>query len=60
MVFKLADAAHKSWRRLEGHNQLPKLIQAVSFANGTKVAAARTLSPSPTAGDSSHSALRVL
>ncbi len=27
MVFKLVDAAQKSWRRLDGHNQLPKLIQ---------------------------------
>src|SRR5260370_5922384 len=25
MVFKLVDAAQKSWRRLDGHNQLPKL-----------------------------------
>jgi hypothetical protein len=31
MVFKLVDAAQKSWRRLDGHNQLPKLIQAVRF-----------------------------
>ena len=27
MVFKLVDAAQKTWRRLDGHNQLPKLIQ---------------------------------
>jgi hypothetical protein len=26
MVFKLAQAAEKSWRRLDGHSQLPKLI----------------------------------
>jgi hypothetical protein len=26
MVFKLLEAAQKSWRRLEGHNQLPKLV----------------------------------
>ena len=26
MIFKLAQAAEKSWRRLDGHNQLPKLI----------------------------------
>ena len=31
MVFKLVDAAQKSWRRLDGHNQLPKLIQGVRF-----------------------------
>src|SRR5674536_216361 len=27
MVFKLVEGAQKSWRRLDGHNQLPKLIQ---------------------------------
>jgi len=26
MVFKLLEAAQKSWRRLDGHNQLPKLV----------------------------------
>ena len=39
MVFKLVDAAQKSWRRLDGHNQLPKLIQGVKFADGIEVAA---------------------
>jgi transposase-like protein len=39
MVFKLVEAAQKSWRRLEGHNQLPKLIQGVRFTDGIKVAA---------------------
>jgi hypothetical protein len=29
MVYKLTDAAQKSWRRLDGPNQLPKLIQRV-------------------------------
>jgi hypothetical protein len=24
MIFKLAEAAERSWRRLDGHNQLPK------------------------------------
>jgi putative transposase len=28
MIFKLAEAAQKSWRRLNGRNQLPKLILA--------------------------------
>jgi hypothetical protein len=28
MVFKLVESAQKSWRRLDGHNQLPKLILA--------------------------------
>ena len=34
MVFKLAQAAEKTWRRLNGHNQLPKLIQGVKFIDG--------------------------
>jgi transposase-like protein len=31
MIFKLAEAAEKSWRRLDGHNQLPKVILGVKF-----------------------------
>jgi putative transposase len=34
MIFKLAEAAQKSWRRLDGHNQLPKLITGVKFNDG--------------------------
>src|ERR1019366_4064865 len=34
MVFKLAEAAQKSWQRLKGHNQLPKLIIGVKFTDG--------------------------
>jgi putative transposase len=34
MIFKLAQTAEKSWRRLNGHNQLPKLIQGVKFIDG--------------------------
>ena len=26
MIFKLAEAAEKNWRRLDDHNQLPKII----------------------------------
>ena len=37
MVFKLADAAQKNWRRLDGHNQLPKLIQGITFTDGIEV-----------------------
>ena len=37
MVFKLADAAQKNWRRLDGHNQLPRLIQGVKFTDGIEV-----------------------
>jgi transposase-like protein len=29
MVFKLVESAQKNWRRIDGHNQLPKLIQGV-------------------------------
>jgi len=38
MVFKLVMAAAKSWRRLKGENQLPKVIQGVTFRNGVEVA----------------------
>jgi transposase-like protein len=34
MVFKLVEGAQKTWRRLDGHNQLPKLIQGVKFTDG--------------------------
>jgi putative transposase len=37
MIFKLAEAAEKSWRRLNGHNQLPKVILGVRFADGIEV-----------------------
>jgi putative transposase len=37
MIFKLAEAAQKSWRRLNGRNQLPKLILGVKFADGIEV-----------------------
>jgi putative transposase len=37
MVFKLVMAAAKTWRRLKGENQLPKLIQGVTFKNGVEV-----------------------
>ena len=37
MVFKLVDGAQKSWRRLDGHNQLPKIIQGVKFTDGLEV-----------------------
>lgn len=37
LVFKLVDGAQKSWRRLDGHNQLPKIIQGEKFNNGVEV-----------------------
>jgi hypothetical protein len=37
MIFKLAEAAERSWRRLDGHNQLPKITLGVRFADGIEV-----------------------
>ncbi len=37
MVFKLVTAAARTWRRLKGENQLPKVVQGVTFRNGVKV-----------------------
>ena len=64
MVFKLVEGAQKSWRRLEGHNKLPKIIDAVKFVDGiefaakidgpqSQTAAALSFRPSPKIGDSS-------
>ncbi len=38
MVFKLVEGAQKTWRRLDGHAQLPMLIQGVKFNDGLEVA----------------------
>ena len=37
MVFKLVTAAAKTWRRLKGENQLPKVVQGVTFTSGVEV-----------------------
>ena len=37
MVFKLVVAASKTWRRLKGENQLPKVVAGVTFQDGTEV-----------------------
>jgi hypothetical protein len=37
MIFKLAQAAEKSWNRLRGHDQLPKVITGVKFNDGIEV-----------------------
>jgi len=37
MVFKLVIAASRTWRRLKGENQLPKVVAGVTFQNGTEV-----------------------
>ena len=39
MVFKLIIAASKTWRRLNGTNQLPKVIGGVKFQDGIEVIA---------------------
>ncbi len=44
MVFKLVEGAQRTWRRLDGHNKLPKIIQGVKFTDGLEIAA--TLAPS--------------
>ena len=38
MVFKLVSSAAKTWRRLKGENQLPKVVAGVTFRNGVEVA----------------------
>jgi len=38
MVFKLVMAAAKTWRRLNGENQLPKVVRGVTFRDGVEVA----------------------
>jgi transposase-like protein len=37
MVFKLVMTAAKTWRRLKGENQLPKVVAGVTFRNGVEV-----------------------
>jgi len=37
MIFKLAQAAEKSWRRLDGQDQLPKVILDIKFNDGIEV-----------------------
>jgi putative transposase len=40
MVFKLVMAAARTWRRLKGENQLPKVIEGVTFKDGVEVTTA--------------------
>ena len=37
MVFKLVEAAQKSWRRLDGHSQLPKVVRGDKFKDGLEI-----------------------
>jgi transposase-like protein len=41
MVFKLVSAASKTWCRLKGTNQLPKIVAGVRFADGIEVITAQ-------------------
>jgi hypothetical protein len=36
-VRESAQSAEKSWRRLDGHNQLPKVIVGVKLSDGIEV-----------------------
>ena len=38
MVFKVVEAAQKTWRRLDGHIHLPKIVLGARFENGMEVA----------------------
>lgn len=42
MVFKLAEGAQKRGRRLDSHDQLPKLVLSATFADGIEVIAKPT------------------
>jgi transposase-like protein len=42
MVFKLVQAAAKTWRRLKGANQLPQVIEGVTFTDGVAARDAET------------------
>ena len=36
MVYKLMMSAKKKWRKLDGKNRLPEIIQGVEFKDGIK------------------------
>ena len=36
MAFKLMMSAQKKWRKLDGQNRLPEIIQAVEFRDGIR------------------------
>jgi hypothetical protein len=40
MMFKLAQAAAKRWRRLDGHNHIIALLEGKKFVNGIQLEAA--------------------
>ncbi len=42
MIFKLVEVAEKTWRRLNGHDQLQKVILGVKFTDGIEVVRPQT------------------
>jgi putative transposase len=42
MIFKLAQAVEKSWRRLKGCGLLPKVILGIKFNDGVEVVRSQT------------------
>jgi hypothetical protein len=36
MAFNRVQAAQKSWRKLDGQNQWPKVIEGINFTDGIK------------------------
>jgi hypothetical protein len=54
MVFKLVEGAQKNWRRIDGHNQLPKLIQGVRFTDGIEVIGNSAAPQAQAAGGARH------
>ena len=36
MAFKLMMSAQGKWRKLDGSNRMPEIIQGIAFANGIK------------------------
>ena len=49
MVFKLVEGAQRSWRRLDGHALLPKLILGVKFSDGLEVVPKKVANQTETA-----------
>jgi hypothetical protein len=45
MVFKLVNAAAKTWRRLNGENQLPKVVQGVNSKMASRLSKCRLTTP---------------
>jgi hypothetical protein len=62
MVFKLVMAASRTWRRLQGQNQLPKVVYGIKFKDGIEAVAeiksAAWSTPSPTFPRSSERCTR--